>query len=157
MTTCSRARATARSSRSNERRLASPVSGSVRASCTAPRSSPAQLGKLRRAPAQLRLEPANLGREVPVLVDARAEQPLQLLGSSGYGDARLVRRELGGARRRLPVAANEFFRDPSDQLAKPLAGRQIEVRLRRVLGHAEALPRRTVDPGGATTPRGRNP
>ena len=28
-----------------------------------------------------------MGREVPVLVDARAEQPLQLLGSGGYGDA----------------------------------------------------------------------
>jgi hypothetical protein len=86
--------------------------------------------------AELRLEPENLGREVPVLVAARAEQPLQLLGSSGHGDARQDRRELGGARRRLPVRANEPFREMPDQLAKPLSGRHTEVRLRQAPGHA---------------------
>ena len=64
-----------------------------------------------------------MGREVPVLVDARAEQPLQLLGSSGYGDARLIRRDLGGARKRLPVAANECFRDgPINSPSRSLDG-----------------------------------
>ena len=82
-----------------------------------------------------------MGREVPVLVDARAEQPLQRLGSGGYGDGRLVWRDLGGVRKRLPVAANEWFLTLRS-IAKPLVGRQIEVRLRQVPGHSEALPRR---------------
>jgi hypothetical protein len=60
---------------------------------------PAQLGKLGRAPAEFRLEPANMRREVPVFVDGRAEQPLQLRRSRWYGDARLIRRDRGGARR----------------------------------------------------------
>ena len=55
-----------------------------------------------------------MGGEVPVLVDARAEQPLQHLGSSGYGDARLMRGDFGGARKHVPVTANEGFRDPLD-------------------------------------------
>ena len=67
---------------------------------------------------------------------ACAEQLLQLLGAGGYGDARLVRRGLGRARTRLPVAANASFRDP-DQRVEPLARRQIEVRLRQAGGHAE--------------------
>jgi hypothetical protein len=86
-----------------------------------------------------------MSRQVPVLVDARAEQPLQRLGSSGYGDKRLVWRDLGGVRKPLSVAVN------LDQLVCPLVGRQIEVRLRRAPGHAEALLREMVDPGGATT------
>src|SRR5918995_2983462 len=98
-----------------------------------------------------------MGGEVPVLVNARAEQPLQHLGSSGYGDARLMRRDFGGARKRLPVTANGRFRDPFDRLAKPLIGRQVEVRLRRVPGHSEALLREAVDPGGATRTLSRNP
>jgi hypothetical protein len=140
--------ATARSSRSNERRLASPVSASVNASCHCAPQLPAHLDKLCRAPAQLRLEPAHTGRELAVLVDAGAEQ-LQRLGSSGYDEARLVRRDLGGARKRLPVAANECFPDPSDQPAKPVAERRIGVWLRQVPGHSEALLRETVDPGGS--------
>jgi hypothetical protein len=50
--------------------------------------------------------------ELSVLVETCAEQPLQLPGSSGYGDARLVRRDLGGPRKRLSVAVNECFRGP---------------------------------------------
>jgi hypothetical protein len=96
-----------------------------------------------------------VGREVPVFVDARAEQPLQLRRSSRDGDAWFGGR--GGAWKRLPVAANGCFLEPFDQLAKPPAGRQIEVGLKRMLGHAEALLRETVDPGGATTTRRRNP
>jgi hypothetical protein len=72
----------------------------------------AQLGQLRRSPAQLRLESANLRRKLAVLVDAGAEQLLQLLGSGGCGDARLVRLRAAGMR--LPVAASGSFRDPSD-------------------------------------------
>jgi hypothetical protein len=117
---------------------------------------PAQPGQLRRAPAQLCLEPANLGRELAVLVDAGAEQLLQLLGSRGHGDARLMRRGLRAAGMRLPVTANECFSDPSDQPATPVAERWLGVGLRQVPGHSEALPRQAVDSGGATT-RGRNP
>jgi hypothetical protein len=98
-----------------------------------------------------------MSRQVPVLVDGRAEQPLRLRGSSGYADALLRRRGLGGARKRLPVAANECFPDPSDQPAKPVAERRIGVRLRQVCGHSEALLRETVDPGVATKTRGSNP
>jgi hypothetical protein len=75
---------------------------------------PAQLGELCRAAAELRLEPTNMGREVAVLVDACAEQPLQRLGSSGYGDGRLVWRDLGDVPKRPLVAANGSFRGPSD-------------------------------------------
>jgi hypothetical protein len=59
----------------------------------------AQPGKLRRSPAQLRLEPAHLGRELAVLVDAGAEQLLQLLGSGGRGE----RSSTNG--RCMPIAA----------------------------------------------------
>jgi hypothetical protein len=96
-------------------------------------------------------------REEPVLVDAGAEQPLHFLGSTGYDDVRLVRRELGSARKGLPVPANECFPGTSDQSAKPPAERRIGVRLRQVPGHSEAFPRQAVDPGGAITTRGRNP
>ena len=112
---------------------------------------PAQLGKLCRAPSQLRLEPANTGREVPVLVDAGAEEPLRLRGSSGYGETRLVRHELGSARKHLPVTANERFRDVFDRFAKPLIGWQIEVRLRQVPGHSKAATTRDGGFSGATT------
>jgi hypothetical protein len=88
---------------------------------------------------------------VPVLVDARAEQLLQRLGSSGYGDKRLVWCDLGGVRKPLSVAVN------LDQLVCRLVGPKIEVRLRQVPRHSEALLSETVDPGGATTPRGHNP
>jgi hypothetical protein len=37
--------------------------------------------------AELRLEPADMVREVPVLFADRAEQPLQLLEASGNGAA----------------------------------------------------------------------
>ena len=112
---------------------------------------PAQLGEFCRVAAQLRLEPANMGREEPVLVDAGAEEPLRLRGSSGYGDTRLVRHELGRARKHPPVTANERFRDLFDRFAKPLIGWQIERRLRQVPRHSEALLSETVDPGGANT------
>ena len=79
--------------------------------------------------------------ELSVLVETCAEQPLQLPGSSGYGDARLVRRDLGGPRKRLSVAFNECFRDPFDQLARPLIGRPSEVKLRQVPAHPETSPR----------------
>jgi hypothetical protein len=68
-----------------------------------------------------------------------------------------VRHELGGARKHLPVTANERFRDVFDRFAKPLIGWQIEFTLRQVPGHSETLPRQAVDPGGAITTRGRNP
>jgi hypothetical protein len=84
-----------------------------------------------------------MGRELTVLVDAGAEQPPQLLGSSGYSDARLVRRDLGGVWKPLSVAAH------LEQLARRLIGRQIEVRLGQVPAHPEASPRQAVDPGGA--------
>jgi hypothetical protein len=58
-----------------------------------------------------------MGRELTVLVDAGAEQPPQLLGSSGYSDARLVRRDLGGVWKPLSVAAH------LEQLARRLIGR----------------------------------
>ena len=61
------------------------------------------------------------------------------------------------ARKHLPVTANERFRDLFDQLAKPLAGRQIEVRLRQVPGHSKAATTRDGGFSGATTTRGRNP
>jgi hypothetical protein len=80
-----------------------------------------------------------MGRELTVLVDAGAEQLLQLLGPGGHGDTRLVRRSMGGARMHLPVAANDPLRDPADQLVEPIAGRQIQVGLRRAPGHAEAF------------------
>jgi hypothetical protein len=117
---------------------------------------PAQLSDLRRAAAELRLKLANMSRQVPVLIDGRAKQPLRLRGSSGYDDARLMRRDLGAARKGLPVAANEYFPGPSDQSAKPLAERRIGVRLKQVPGHSEAHHVRRF-PGGAITTRGRNP
>ena len=106
---------------------------------------PAQLGKLCRAPSQLRLEPANTGREVPVLVDACAEQLLQRLGSGGYGDGGPVWRDLGGVRNPLSVAVN------LDQLACRLVGPKIEVRLRQVLGHSKAATTRDGGFSGAIT------
>ena len=118
---------------------------------------PAQLGKLRRAPAQLRLEPANSGRELAVLVDAGAEQLLHLLGSGGHGDARLVRRGVRAARKRLPVTENGSFRDPSDQLVTPIAGRQIQIETEASAWACSGVPRQAVDQGGAITTRGRNP
>ena len=112
---------------------------------------PVQLGKLYRAPSQLRLEPANTGREVPVLVDAGAEQLLQRLRSGGYGDGRPVWRDLGGVRKPLSVAVN------LDQLACRPVGPKIEVRLRQVPGHSKAATTRDGGFSGATTTRGRNP
>jgi hypothetical protein len=91
-----------------------------------------------------------MGREVRVLVDAGAEQPPQLLGSSGYGDARLVRRDLGGAWKPLSVAAN------FEQLAWRRIGRLIEAKLGQVSAHPEASPRQAVDPGGAIAMRERS-
>jgi hypothetical protein len=63
-----------------------------------------------------------MGRELAVLVDPCAEQPPQLLGSSGYGDARLVRRDLGGVWKPLSVVGN------FQQLAWRLIGRNPPVR-----------------------------
>jgi hypothetical protein len=98
-----------------------------------------------------------MGGELSVLVDTCAEQPLQRLGLRGYGGGPLVRRDFGAVGKPLSVAANECFRAPFDQPAKPLAEQQIERRLRQMPGHSEALRPETVDPGGATTTHGHNP
>ena len=66
------------------------------------------------------------------------EQLLHLLGSRGHGDARVVRRGVRAARMHLPVTENGSFRDPSDQLVTPIAGRQVQFGLRRAPGHAKA-------------------
>jgi hypothetical protein len=92
-----------------------------------------------------------MGRELAVLVDPCAEQPPQLLGSSGYGDARLVRRDLGGVWKPLSVVAN------FQQLAKRLIGRPIEAKLGQGPAHPEESPHQpAIQPLAATPPRRAN-